>query len=88
MKLQAWRANAPSRLAKQPQHVAAVVWSAEQAHSEDLSSVPECFLEEVCALMECEEVEPFVALCHLCGLDTDLGEEHAPAPGSPAGEQE
>ena len=88
VKLQAWRANAPSRLARQPQHVAAVVWSAEQAHSEDLASVPECFVEEVCALMECEEVEPFVDLCHLCGLDVDLGEEHAPAPGSPAGEQE
>ncbi|KAK3257173.1 hypothetical protein CYMTET_33731 [Cymbomonas tetramitiformis] len=60
------------------------LWSAEQANSEDLATVPESFVEEVCALMECEEVEPFATLCHLCDLDLDLGEEHAPASGSPS----
>ncbi|KAK3234396.1 hypothetical protein CYMTET_55338 [Cymbomonas tetramitiformis] len=86
-KLQAWKANAPPRLAKQPQHVAAVVWSSEQAQSEDLSSVPEIFVEEVCALMECEEVEPFATLCQMCDIEVDLGEEPAPDPAPQPGEQ-
>ena len=76
----AWR-NSPSMWLQ---------WSGQrstQASSEDLTSVPECFVEEVCALMECEEVEPFATLCHLCDLDLDLGEDHAPASGSPSGEQ-
>ena len=87
-KLQAWKANAPPRLAKQPQQVAAVVWSAEQAQPEDLSSVPEIFVEEVCALMECEEVEPFATLCQMCSIEVDLGEEAAAEPVSRPSEQQ
>ncbi|KAK3252584.1 hypothetical protein CYMTET_38117 [Cymbomonas tetramitiformis] len=80
------QANAPSRLAKQPQQVQAVVWAIEQEDDREIAGVPEEFAEEVLALAECD-VGGFHTLAALSGMELVPDNEVAPTSAPPDAEQ-